>query len=189
MADFAELLKTRRSIRDFEEKQVPTDIITEIIKESTLAPSSGHGQPWRFIIVNNRDWIKKLSDESKANIIKGIEENPDSPSKRYEGALRNKDFNVFYNAPALVIIVGPKNIRSVYVDCSLAACYFMLAASAKSLGTCWINLGAEIRDPEIRKEIGLTDDLAIVAPIIIGHPRKIPNPPPRNEPQILKVIT
>ena len=43
MTDFFELLKKRRSIRDFENKKVPLEIINEIIKESCLAPSSGNG--------------------------------------------------------------------------------------------------------------------------------------------------
>jgi iodotyrosine deiodinase len=64
-----EKMKKRRSIRDFEDKDVPPDVINEIIKESCLAPSSANGQPSRFIIVNNKDWIKSLSDESKKNLI------------------------------------------------------------------------------------------------------------------------
>ena len=51
MTDFAVLLKKRRSIRDYEDKQVPLETIKEIIKEGCLAPSSGHGQPWQFIII------------------------------------------------------------------------------------------------------------------------------------------
>ena len=69
MTDYFELLKKRRSIRDFKDKKVPLEIINEIIKESCLAPSSGNGQPWRFIFVNDTDLIKSLSDESKKNIL------------------------------------------------------------------------------------------------------------------------
>jgi len=54
MADIVELLKKRRSIRDYEDKEVSIEIIKEIIKESCLAPSSGNGQPWRFIVKNTR---------------------------------------------------------------------------------------------------------------------------------------
>src|SRR5210317_799194 len=138
MPEFFELLKNRRSIRDFEDKKVPQNIINEIIKESCLAPSSGNGQPWRFIIVNDKDLIKSLSDDSKKNILSYIEKNPDSPTKKYEAALRSPEFNVFYNAHSLVFIVGSKQIRSLHVDCALAACYFMLSASARDLATCWI---------------------------------------------------
>ena len=82
MTDFFELLKKRRCIREFEDKDVSLEIVNEVIKESCMAPSSANGQPWRFIIVNNKDMIKRLSDESKKNILSYIEKNPDSPSKK-----------------------------------------------------------------------------------------------------------
>jgi nitroreductase len=46
MTEYAVLLKKRRSIRDYEAKEVSIETIKEIIKESCLAPSSGNGQPW-----------------------------------------------------------------------------------------------------------------------------------------------
>jgi nitroreductase len=70
----------------------------QIIRESCLAPSSGNGQPWHFIVVNNREMIKRLSDESKRNLVADIERNPASPSRNYEAVLREKSFNVFYFA-------------------------------------------------------------------------------------------
>ena len=189
MADFYELLMKRRSIRDFNETEVPLGLIREIVKDSCLAPSSENRQPWRFIIVNNKEWIRRLSNESKKNLLLYLEKNPDAPSKKYETVLRNEDFNVFYNAPCLVFIVGPKNIQSVYVDCTLAACYFMFSAASRDLGTCWVGLGSNIRDPEMLKAIGMPEDCQIVAPIIVGYAKRIPAPPERNEPQILKIVS
>jgi nitroreductase len=71
------------------------------------------------------------------------------------------------------------------VDCSLAACYFMFAAAARNLGTCWIGLGAHLRNPAVLKELGIDEGLQIVAPIILGYPKEIPDVPERNEPVIL----
>jgi len=127
MAEFFDLLRTRRSIRDFEDKEVPLDLVLKIIRESCLAPSAQNGQPWRFIIVNNKEWIKRLSDESKKNLLAYLRENPDAPIKKYEAVLRDKHFNVFYNAPCLVYFVGSKKIRTLQVDCALAACYFIFS--------------------------------------------------------------
>jgi len=77
MADFCELLMERRSIRDFDETEVPLGLIREIVKDSCLAPSSENRQPWRFIIVNNKEWIRRLSNESKKNLLLYLEKNPD----------------------------------------------------------------------------------------------------------------
>jgi nitroreductase len=189
MAEFFDFLKTRRSIRNFEDKDVPLDIVLEIIHESCLAPSAQNGQPWQFIIVNNKEWIKKLSDESKKNLLAYLKENPDAPIKKYEAVLSDKDFNVFYNAPCLVYLVGSKAIRTLQVDCTLAACYFMFAAVERGLGTCWVGLGMNIENSEIRDYIGMSAEYRIIAPIILGYPKRIPQTPERKEPKILKIIS
>jgi nitroreductase len=188
MADYFELLKTRRSIRDFEDKNVPLDVIGDIIRESCLAPSSGNQQPWRFIIINDRSLIKRLSDESKRNLVSYMERNPDAPVKKYENALRNIYFNVFYNAPCLIYILGLKAIGSAQIDCALAASYLMFSAAARRLGTCWVALGKHIQDPRLLEEIGMPEDCKIVAPIIVGYPKNIPDVPGRMEPQMIRPI-
>jgi len=187
--EFQVLLKNRRSIRDFQEKEVSLGTVTDIIRESCLAPSSGNGQPWQFVVINRKETMKRLSDESKKNLLSDIARNPDSPAKKYEDILRNEEFNVFYNAPCLVYVIGPQDHRLLDVDCSLFACYFMLAAAARGLGTCWIGLGTNVRNPELMREIGIPEDCRIVAPIIIGYPTSIPEPSERNKPRILKVVS
>jgi nitroreductase len=188
MAEYLDLLTKRRSIRDYEDKEVPLETIMDILHESCLAPSSSHGQPWQFIVVTNRDMIKRLSDESKRNLIADMERNPASPSRNYEAVLRDKDFNIFYNAPALIFIGGPKGVRSLQVDCALAAGYLMFSACERNLGSCWIGLGRFILEPQLRRLIGMPEDYEIVAPVILGYPRSIPDIPPRNDPQILMVV-
>jgi nitroreductase len=187
--DYLELLKKRRAVRDYEEREVPLDILMQIINESCLAPSSSHRQPWHFIVITNKDVIRRLSDESKRNLLHDLERNPASPSSNYEAVLRDKDFNVFYNAPCLVFIAGPKELLSIQVDCALAASYFMFSACARGLATCWIGLGRFIKNKELLDLIGMPESDLIVAPIIIGYPKEIPQAPDRMGPQILKVVS
>lgn len=186
--DYSELLKKRRAIRHFREEGLSLALLREIIGESCLAPSAGNRQPWQFVIVNNREMIKRLSDESKANFLADLEADPGLPIRQYEPVLKLADFNVFYNAPALVLITGSPSVRTLGVDCALAAAYFMLSAAARGLGTCWVDLGGNIRSPETLTELGLTPSHRIVAPLIIGYPTMIPDPPPRKEAGILKII-
>jgi nitroreductase len=188
MADFFELLKNRRSIRDYNSKGVPFELVREIIRDSCLAPSSSDNQPWRFIIITEMGLIKRLSDACKKALVADLDKNPDAPSKKYEAKLRDPNFNVFYNAPCLVYIAGSREVRTLQVDCALAAAYFMFSASARGLGTCWIGLGKHLRDPSLIREIGLPDGHEIVAPIILGYPKTTPGVPERGEPQILKTI-
>jgi nitroreductase len=182
--DFQELLIKRRSVRNFQKKDVPIDVVREIVREACMAPSARHTQPWKFIVINDRDMIKKLSDESKNNILADMADAPDSPHKPYEAALMNERFNVFWNAPCLILIYGPNEHDFLDCDCSLAAAYLMFSATEKGLGTCWIGLGGHIRDPQLREEIGLTEDDRIIAPIILGYPKSIPEPRERKEPEV-----
>jgi nitroreductase len=187
--EYSELLKKRRSVRDYEDKEVPSDLLMQIINESCLAPSSSNRQPWHFVVITNKDVIKRLSDESKRNLLLDLERNPASPSSNYEAILRDKDFNVFYNAPSLVFIAGPKELLSIQVDCALAASYFMFSACARGLATCWIGLGRFIKDKELLELIGMPESDLIVAPIIIGYAKGIPDVPDRMGPQVLKIVS
>jgi nitroreductase len=189
MMTFTELLKNRRAIRDFKAKDVSLDVVKEILKESCLAPSASNGQPCQFIIINNREIMKKLSDESKKNLLQDFFKNPASLNPTYEALMKDENFNVYYNAPCLIYVVGSVNVRSLDVDCALAVSYMMFSAAQRGLGTCWINLGAYIRDPKIKAEIGMPDDCRIVAPVIIGYPKEIPAATERHAPQILKIVS
>jgi nitroreductase len=186
--DFRELMKARRSVREFEDREVPLSLVREIIADSCEAPNGGNRQPWSFIVITSTDMIKRLSDESKKNILQEIERNPSLTLAGYKAVLENTGFNVFYNAPCLVYIVGPNDVLSAVVDCTLAASYFMLSAADRGLGTCWIELGSVIRDQSLCAAIGLPEDHKIVSTIILGYPVKIPGRPSRNEPKILKIV-
>ncbi|MCX5849676.1 MAG: nitroreductase family protein [Deltaproteobacteria bacterium] len=189
MMTFTELLENRRSIRDFKDKTVDLETIKEILQDSCLAPSASNGQPCQFIIISDKQMMKKLSDESKKNILLDFAEGKQSSSPNYVDILKSEKFNVFYNAPCLIYVVGSKNVRLLDVDCALAVSYIMFSAVQRGLGTCWINLGAQIRDPELKAQIGMPDDCRIVAPVIIGYPKAIPAASERHAPQILRVIS
>ena len=184
--DFNTLLSNRRAIRDFRDQEPPLSVIREIIQESCLAPTASNLQPCRFVIVQNRDFMKRLSDESKRNLVADIVSNPESPMKQYEDSLRNEGFNVFYNAPCLVYITGPRGNPTISIDCALTAAYFMFSATARGLGTCWIALGGDIRDPKTLSELGIPKDDRIIAPLIVGYPVAIPSAPERHAPVILE---
>jgi nitroreductase len=70
--DFRSLLKNRRSIREFQDREVPLGTVKEILQDTCLAPTASNGQPCRFVIIQDRGYMKRLSDESKKK-----------PSRRY----------------------------------------------------------------------------------------------------------
>lgn len=189
MMTFTELLKNRRAIRDFQDKAVDMETIKEILQESTLAPSASNGQPCRFSIVNCKNTIQALSDESKANLLDDYAKNKTSLNPAYVDVLKDKNFNVYYNAPCVIYIIGSTSVGSLDWDCALAASYIMFSAADRGLGTCWIHLGSYIRDPQLKALLGIPDGGRIVAPIIIGYPKDIPAVSERHVPQILRIIS
>lgn len=64
--ELGELIKTRRSIRKFLDKPVPEDILIKAIELATWAPNGGNYQPWRFLIITNKDLISKVADAVRA---------------------------------------------------------------------------------------------------------------------------
>jgi len=58
---FEEVLKTRRSIRKYKSTPVPKEKIIQILEAARIAPSAAHRQPWHFIVVEDKENIKKLA--------------------------------------------------------------------------------------------------------------------------------
>ncbi len=189
MSSFEYLLKNRRSVRDFQNTPVPEETICAIIQDSTFAPSSGNEQPWQFVIVSNRDFMEDISRDCKQALLDRIEKDPNDYAKKYKNLLSKPAYNIFYNAPALVYILGKKQLKNSEVNCTLAASYFMFSAVERDLATCWISFAKFVKGDTIKKKLGLDLDLFIVAPIIIGYPKQIPAPPPRNKAKVLRVTS
>ena len=187
--DFKELLEQRRAVRDFEDKEVATDVLKEMVDDAIMAPNASHRQPWKFVIVNNKTMMKRMSDASKKTIIAGIEKDPNSPMKGYLAVLQDENFNVFYNAPALICVVSKIKGALHDVDCALTASYLMFSATSRGLGTCWVAQGAEVRDEDLLRELAIPEGYRIYAPIIVGYPKMIPPAPERKPVDILQIIS
>ncbi|MDA8124157.1 MAG: nitroreductase family protein [Deltaproteobacteria bacterium] len=186
--DFETLLINRRSVRNYRDKEVPLPLIETILEDTCLAPTAGNRQPCRFVVIRDRALIKRLSDDSKRSLRDDLTRTPDIPAKRHEERLNNEAFNVFYNAPCLIYIIGPDDLPSLNVDCGLTAAYLMFSATARGLATCWIGLGAYVRDRRLLDEIGVPEGQRIVAPIILGYPEAIPTAAERHPPAIVKAL-
>lgn len=188
MTDFRDLMEKRRSVRDYEEREVPVALIRELLVDACEAPSGGNRQPWAFSVVRDREMMKRLSDDSKKNLLEDMKSLRSSVLRMYRPVLKNESYNVFYNAPCLIYITGPSDLHSAPADCSLAAAYLMLSAADRGLGTCWVNLGSYIKDPELVRALCIPAGHQIMATIILGYPRGVPAKPPRKEPKILAII-
>lgn len=64
--DFYQQMDKRRSVRTFSDESIPQEVIENIIKTASTAPSGAHKQPWTFCVVSNPDLKKKIRDAAEA---------------------------------------------------------------------------------------------------------------------------
>jgi nitroreductase len=180
----------RRAVRDYKPYDVPDDIIRELIKAGTYAPSAMNRQPWRFVVVKDRDTIARLSERSKKLLLDGRGNIDDPEAEHLATALRMPGFNVFYNAPVLILIFATPDAISPERECSLAAENMMLAGRSLGIGSCFIGLALSLgSDDATLEELKVPKGHSLVAPLIFGYPVKdIETAPPRKEDVILNWI-
>ena len=177
-----EAIKNRRSTRAYEKKPIPKDILDAIIEAGNQAPytSMTRSQPWRFVVVQDSEFKKKLLQTAFPfwkNAIGGMKE---AAPELYEMAMslynvldEPKDV-IYYEAPAIVFVIGPKTGGAV--SCALACENMMIAAQSFGLGSCYVGFGALVRgNPEVVQALELKDDEAIYGPILLGYPLTNPS--------------
>ena len=187
MTDIIELIKTRRCIRKYKDEQIPDDEIEFLIDCGRYAPSGFNMQPWRFLVIQNKEVMLRLSESGKRSIIPLIEpiKNTSRKVADYLVFLKTKGTDMFYNAPVLVIILGNKNVPTADVDCAMVAQNMMLAAHSRGIGSCWIGgVLPALMDENILKELGVPEGNKAVAPLIFGYPKGKTEMPAKLEPEV-----
>jgi nitroreductase len=135
--DVREAISRRRAVREFTTEPVEEAALRGLIDAEVQAPSAVNQQPWLFTVVRDREVLARISNEAKAHMLRTSQ--AALASHHFLHILNDPKFDIFYGAPALIIISAPAGPWSV-ADCSLAAENLMLAAHAAGLGTCWIGL-------------------------------------------------
>ena len=70
-----DLIKGRRSIRKYSSKEVPRDILFNILEAARWAPSAHNAQPWRFIVITERSLKRKLAEQMAGEWTKDMTRN------------------------------------------------------------------------------------------------------------------
>ncbi|MFP4654743.1 MAG: nitroreductase [Methanohalobium sp.] len=178
-------IKSRRSIRDYLDKQVPEDTVNKVIDAGIHAPTALGLQPWNFVVIEGKDIIKEISDHIKPMVQEHIKDSTEKLAMDLKEKMKNKDFNLFYGAPILVLVMHNRDDTLADYDCALCAENMMLAAHSMGLGSCWVGAGSFIQQsPELLDDLDITHDFKIVAPIILGYPNNIPPGIDRCEPMV-----
>ena len=159
-------IKERRSIKKYENKMVPKEIIEKIVEAGTYAPSGMGKQSSIIIAITNkeiRDKLSKLNAE-----IMGTEIDP------------------FYGAPVVLVVLSKKDVPTYIYDGSLVMENLMLAANSLKIGSCWIHRAKEEFETEEGKEIlrnlGINpEEYEGIGNCILGYKKEEGNLKPRKE--------
>jgi len=194
MNQVIEIIKKRKSVRLYEQKPVPKDILNKIIEAGNLAPSTGNEelvekegkkikitdyQPWRFVVVEDPEFKQQLFqtiDPIRANFYESMKET--MPEMYAQGMKLNDVMDepndlVFYSAPVILYVIGPaKN----HIGCAMACENIMLTAVSLGLGSCYDGFGGMVtHNPEIVDKLELKEGERIYGPVLLGYPKVNPS--------------
>jgi nitroreductase len=143
--DVFEAIKIRKSVRAYDSRLIPNEILLRILEAGRLAPSAGNIQPWHFVVVSDGEKRKRLAH---ARYAKFLAESP-------------------------VVIVGcgdqKASPRWYMIDVTIALEHIVLTATNEGLGTCWIG---SFNEDEIREMLKIPENFRVVALLAIGYSRK-----------------
>ena len=167
---FMDLIRSRRSIRRYQDRPVEDEKIDLLVEAALRSPSSRGFNPWSFVVVRDPETLSELAQAKP------------------HGA------SFLARAPLGIVICADPTVSDVWVeDASIAALYLHLAATDLGLGSCWIQLrkrdhgaGGSARD-HVAGRLGLPDGLDVLAIMAIGYPREEKTPHPTESLQMEKI--
>ncbi len=172
-----QFIRSRRSIRLFKDKAMNKEILEQLIETARYAPTASNAQNLHWTVIEGRDKLEALSQETINWMKRVIEAQPDSPmadyfrpvvarwATGYDGILRT--------AQTLIVASAPKENANGLVDLSIALAYLELAALPLGVGTCWAGLlrAAMLATPELVESMGLPEGHTWFYPMMIGYPK------------------
>jgi len=148
--EFLDVIKNRRSIRKYKPDPVPDEDIKYVLNVARLAPSWKNQQCWRYVVVKDKETIKKIASS------------------------RPKSQNWLQEAPVMIVACadpdesGHREGKYYYlVDIGISFEHLLLAARDRGLGTCWIG---GFDEKTVKEAIDASDNIRIVAYTPLGYP-------------------
>ena len=132
-----EAILARRSVRAYAPDELDRNTVQTLLEAAVRAPTAMHEEPWAFVVVQNRQILKQLSDRAKPLFIERLHRSHPTGGHAID-TFANPDFNIFHGAGTLIVICAKPSGPFVEADCWLAAENLMLAACAIGLGSCVI---------------------------------------------------
>ncbi|MDD5687582.1 MAG: nitroreductase [Elusimicrobia bacterium] len=184
MNSVIETIKKRRSVRHYDSKPIPKDILEIIIDAGNLAPTGGNAQAWRFVVITDEKFRKKLTTLALPRYKNWMTNASQSLKEMRKVIDDSVEDPVYYSAPVVVFVIGTGMTSDC--DCSMVCENIMLSARSFDIGSCWVFFGQLVRDEqEVRKALELKESEKVYGPILLGYPKgDFPDSMPKKKPEI-----
>ena len=186
--DFYTVIETRRTIRDFEQKEIPDEVITRILSAALKAPTNDHMRDWHYIVISDRAVAAKLldivprgiSDEDMDRLIINWNLSDTLQQECYRDAVP-KQYRMLFDASRIIVpllkqkvdILHPENVSHLNgfasIWCSIENIF--LAATAEGYG-CNLRIPLGNEADHAREVLGFPEDYFMPCFIGIGVPKK-----------------
>lgn len=167
--DVMKAIYHRRAVRRYTGQEVTRELIENLIGDAVQAPSAFNAQPWSFAATTDAALLRHIAAQVRRHLVDSA--GADSQLLRLMPELLDESFDVFYGAPALVVICATEDGEWIAEECGMAAQNLMLAACVQKLGSCCIGLARGwLEQPASKQLLGIPADYRPVLPIVLGHP-------------------
>lgn len=184
--DVYEAIRARRTIRDFEDRQVGMGTIERIIDAGLKAPTNNHLRQWEFVIVNGKEERANLlrvenmtSRDECEQMLDGFGMTDEVQRNMYREAMP-RQFSMLYNAGCLILpfkirepLLQPSSLSSLNDFASIWCCIenmLLAAASEGLLGVTRIPMAEE--SEHIKTAVGHPENYVMPCYIALGYPAK-----------------
>jgi nitroreductase len=184
--DVKEAIEKRRCIRKYQDKEVPENLIKEILEAGRLAPSGCNVQPTRYFIIKDKKTKQRLKQKKafeqdfvyEAPIIIVLCGNPKDYEKFGGVKYQQEEGTLPKNLTMVKEVLKGKNEERTLRDISIASVFLVLRATELGLGTCYIGL---INKNVLKKEFNISKEWILPFVITLGYPAESPKQRPRKD--------
>ena len=189
--DVVEAIQKRRSVRHFKPDDIPDDVLERLLNAMRLAPSGANYQPWKFIVVKEKEIKSKFAAACEYETRKGnrISQSwiAEAPVVIVACELMQEGAIGYYKDEIIVItkkadldadmkLIPGKFISTIDMDIAIAFDHLALTARAEGLGTCWVGT---MYAPKVRDLFGIPENVQVQIALALGYPVEWPEPRPR----------
>jgi nitroreductase/Pyruvate/2-oxoacid:ferredoxin oxidoreductase delta subunit len=185
-------LKSRRSIRSYKAKRVPSETLARLIGVARYAPSGHNWQPVNWLVVEKPDETRRLGGMVVEWMCSIVESRPEiAKSMHFDRIVANSDRGIdmiLRGAPHVIVAHCDKQYGALGPSaCIIAATYLELAAYGMGLGACWagyFQVAASAYKP-LAEALALPENHQVHAALMVGYPKhRFSRIPLRNQPVV-----